>query len=28
VAGIATGEQVVVGGDGELADGQRVRVAG
>ena len=28
VAGIATGEQVVVGGDSELADGQRVRVAG
>ena len=28
VAGVAAGEQVVVGGDGELADGQRVRVAG
>jgi RND family efflux transporter MFP subunit len=28
VAGIASGEQVVVGGDSELADGQRVRVAG
>jgi RND family efflux transporter MFP subunit len=28
LAGVAPGEQVVVGGDGELADGQRVRVAG
>ncbi len=28
VAGVAVGEQVVVGGDDELADGQRVRVAG
>jgi RND family efflux transporter MFP subunit len=28
VAGIASGEQVVVGGDTELADGQRVRIAG
>jgi HlyD family secretion protein len=28
VAGVATGEQVVVGGDAKLADGQRVRVAG
>jgi RND family efflux transporter MFP subunit len=28
LAGIATGEQVVVGSDSELADGQRVRVAG
>jgi hypothetical protein len=28
LAGVATGEQVVVGGDVILADGQRVRVAG
>jgi RND family efflux transporter MFP subunit len=28
LAGVAAGEQVVVGGDDELADGQRVRVAG
>jgi len=28
MAGVAVGEQVVIGGDDELADGQRVRVAG